>query len=220
LALIGKYRCTHSQWVPIMFIRMLKLPEAVRTKCDLSSMRIAIHAAAPCPRAIKEQMIAWWGNIIWEYYSSTEGAGVTIINTERWLQHPGSVGVAVNCKVHIVDDEGKELPPGKVGTVYFSDGLQSFEYFNEPEKTRDAYNEKGWSTQGDVGYLDDAGFLYLTDRRNFMIISGGVNIYPQEIENTLITHERVADVAVFGIPNAELEKRLKRCAAATLVGCW
>ncbi len=209
LALIGKYRCTHSQWVPIMFVRMLKLPEAVRAKCDLSSMRIAIHAAAPCPREIKEQMIAWWGNIVWEYYSSTEGAGVTIINTEQWLRHPGSVGVAVNCKVHIVDDAGKELPPGKVGTVYFSDGLQSFEYFNEPEKTREAYNEKGWSTQGDVGYLDEAGFLYLTDRRNFMIISGGVNIYPQEIENALITHERVADVAVFGIPNAEFGEEVK-----------
>ncbi len=209
LALIGRYRCTHSQWVPIMFIRMLKLPEAVRAKCDLSSMRFAIHAAAPCPREIKEQMIAWWGNIIWEYYSSTEGAGATIINSEQWLEHPGSVGVPVNSKVHIVDDAGKELPAGKVGAVYFSDGLQSFEYFNDPEKTREAYNEKGWSTFGDVGYVDEAGFLYLTDRRNFMIISGGVNIYPQEIENILITHERVADVAVFGIPNAEFGEEVK-----------
>ena len=179
LALIEEHRATHSQWVPIMFIRMLKLPKEVRDRYDISSMQVAIHAAAPCPVEIKEQMINWWGEVIVEYYGASEGAGFTII------------------------DSANELPVGEIGTIYFSGEQARFEYHREPEKTAGAYNEKGWATTGDVGYLDEDGYLYLTDRKNFMIISGGVNIYPQEIENILVSHEKVADVAVFGIPHEE-----------------
>jgi acyl-CoA synthetase (AMP-forming)/AMP-acid ligase II len=209
LALIEEHRATHSQWVPIMFIRMLKLPEAVRQRYDVSSMQFAIHAAAPCPIEIKEKMIAWWGEVIVEYYAASEGIGITIIDSANWLTHKGSVGPALVGQLHIVDDEGRELPPGEIGTVYFSGDQASFHYHGEPEKTAEAYNERGWATTGDVGYLDRDGFLYLTDRKNFTIISGGVNIYPQEVENLLITHEKVADVAVFGVPNAEYGEEVK-----------
>ena len=209
LRLIEEHRATHSQWVPIMFIRMLKLPEEVRHKYDVSSMQFAIHAAAPCPVEIKEQMIEWWGPVIVEYYAASEGIGATIIDSSNWLTHKGSVGPALVGKVHIVDDEGRELPPGEIGTVYFSGEQASFQYHDEPEKTADAFNERGWATTGDVGYMDEDGFLYLTDRKNFMIISGGVNIYPQEIENLLITHGKVADVAVFGLPNEEFGEEVK-----------
>lgn len=205
---IETYRVTHSQWVPIMFIRMLKLPEAVRNKYDVSSLQFAIHAAAPCPIEIKQQMIDWWGPIIAEYYSGSEGAGMTMIDSKSWLTHKGSVGPALVGEIRIVSDEGELLPKGEIGTVYFANGSE-FEYFNEPEKTASAHNTHGWSTLGDVGYLDDDGFLYLTDRKNFMIISGGVNIYPQEIENLLITHPQIADVAVFGIPNEEYGEEVK-----------
>ncbi len=208
LQLIEEHRVSHSQWVPIMFIRMLKLPVEVREKYDLSSLRVAIHAAAPCPVDVKEQMIDWWGSVIVEYYASSEGMGMTIIDAENWLTHKGSVGPAMLGELHIVDDDGNELPTGEVGTVYFGGG-PSFEYHNEKEKTAAAYNDRGWATMGDVGYVDDDGFLYLTDRKNFMIISGGVNIYPQEIENLLISHPRVADVAVFGIPNHEFGEEVK-----------
>ncbi len=209
LRLIEEHRATHSQWVPIMFIRMLKLPAEVRGKYDISSMQFAIHAAAPCPVEVKEQMIEWWGPVIVEYYAASEGIGATIIDSKSWLTHKGSVGPALVGQVHIVDDDGRELPPGEIGTVYFSGEQASFRYHDEPEKTADAFNEQGWATTGDVGYLDEDGFLYLTDRRSFMIISGGVNIYPQEIENLLITHDKVADVAVFGLPNEEFGEEVK-----------
>ena len=200
LELIEEHRVTHSQWVPIMFVRMLKLPEAERARFDTSSMQVAIHAAAPCPIDVKEQMIEWWGPVIVEYYSSSEAAGFTIIDSEDWLKHKGSVGRPLFGVPHIVDDAGQELPPGEVGTIWFSDIASKFEYHNEPGKTAEAYNEQGWSSVGDMGYLDEEGYLYLTDRKNFTIISGGVNVYPAEIENLLINHDKVADVAVFGVP--------------------
>jgi fatty-acyl-CoA synthase len=209
LRLIEEHRATHSQWVPIMFIRMLKLPREVRERYDVSSMQFAIHAAAPCPVEVKEQMIEWWGPVIVEYYAASEGIGATIIDSKAWLSHKGSVGPAVVGQVHIVDDEGRELPAGEIGTVYFSGEQAQFRYHGEPEKTAEAFNERGWATTGDVGYLDEDGFLYLTDRKHFTIISGGVNIYPQEIENLLITHDKVADVAVFGVPNPEFGEEVK-----------
>lgn len=209
LRLIQEHRVTHSQWVPIMFVRMLKLPEEVRSAYDTSSMQIAIHAAAPCPVEIKEQMIQWWGEVIVEYYAASEGIGLTMIDSANWLQHKGSVGVSLLGEMHIVDDEDNELPVGEIGTVYFSGDHLSFEYYEEPGKTADAYNEKGWATTGDVGYVDDEGYLYLTDRKNFTIISGGVNIYPQEVENILVGHHKIADVAVFGIPNEEFGEEVK-----------
>jgi fatty-acyl-CoA synthase len=209
LALIEEHRATHSQWVPIMFVRMLKLPAEVRERYDVSSMQVAIHAAAPCPVEIKQQMIDWWGEVIVEYYGASEGVGFTVIDSANWLTHRGSVGPALLGVIHIVDDDGNELPTGEIGTIYFSGEHARFEYHNEPEKTAGAYNEKGWATTGDVGYVDEDGFLYLTDRKNFMIISGGVNIYPQEIENMLVSHEKVADVAVFGIPNEEFGEEVK-----------
>ena len=209
LRLIEEHRVTHSQWVPIMFIRMLKLPEEVRERYDVSSMQFAIHAAAPCPIEVKEQMIAWWGEVIVEYYAASEGIGVTIIDSANWLTHKGSVGPALVGELHIVDDDGNELGAGEIGTIYFGGQAARFTYHNEPEKTAGAYNDRGWATTGDVGYVDEDGFLYLTDRKNFMIISGGVNIYPQEIENLLITHPKIADVAVFGIPHEEFGEQVK-----------
>jgi fatty-acyl-CoA synthase len=208
LQLIDEHKATHSQWVPIMFIRMLKLPETTRGQYDVSSMKVAIHAAAPCPIDVKDQMIAWWGPIIFEYYGGSEGSGMTIIDANTWLTHKGSVGPAVVGELRICDEAGDEVSVGELGTVYFANGPK-FEYHNEPEKTAKSYNQHGWSTLGDVGYVDEDGFLYLTDRKNFMIISGGVNIYPQEIENLLITHAKVADVAVFGIPNEEFGEEVK-----------
>jgi fatty-acyl-CoA synthase len=192
-----------------MFNRLLKLPEEVRQAYDVSSMQIAIHAAAPCPIEVKEKMIEWWGEIIMEYYAASEGIGFTLIDSANWLTHRGSVGVTLVGELHIVDDEGAELPHGEIGTVYFGGQQRSFHYHNEPEKTEDAYNDKGWATTGDVGYVDDEGYLYLTDRKNFTIISGGVNIYPQEVENILAIHDKVADVAVFGIPNEEFGEEVK-----------
>jgi fatty-acyl-CoA synthase len=203
LALIEEHRVTHSQWVPIMFVRMLKLPEEVRSRYDLGSMQFAIHAAAPCPIETKEKMIEWWGPVIVEYYASSEAAGATMVDSQQWLAHKGTVGRAILGEIHIVDDEGRELGPNDIGTVYFSGPQVTFQYHNEPAKTADSYNEQGWATTGDVGYVDEEGYLYLTDRKHFTIISGGVNIYPQEIENLLINHEKVADVAVFGVPHPE-----------------
>lgn len=209
LQLIEEHHATHSQWVPIMFIRMLKLSDEVRQKYDISSMQFAIHAAAPCPVETKEKMIDWWGEVIVEYYGSSEGIGATVIDSANWLTHKGSVGPAVAGELHVLDDDGNEVPTGEIGTVYFAGDGAKFEYHNEPGKTSEAYNDKGWATTGDVGYVDEDNFLYLTDRKNFMIISGGVNIYPQEIENILITHHKVADVAVFGIPNEEFGEEVK-----------
>jgi len=208
LRLIERHRVTHSQWVPTMFVRMLKLPEEERARYDLSSLRVAIHAAAPCPIPVKEQMIGWWGPILYEYYAGTEGNGFTAIDSVEWLAHRGSVGRALLGEIHIVGSQGAELPAGEIGGVYFAGGA-SFEYHNDPDKTAASRNEKGWSTLGDIGYLDAEGYLYLTDRKANMIISGGVNIYPQEAENVLVTHPKVADVAVFGVPNADLGEEVK-----------
>ena len=208
LEYIERYRITHSQWVPTMFVRMLKLPKEVREKYDVSSLKAAIHAAAPCPIPIKEKMIEWWGPIIYEYYAGTESNGFVQLNSEEWLSHRGSVGRPLNCKLHICGDDGMELPTGESGMVYFSGG-GAFEYHNDPKKTADSRNQEGWTTLGDVGYLDQDGFLYLTDRKHFMIISGGVNIYPQEAENVLIMHPSVVDVAVFGVPNEEFGEEVK-----------
>jgi len=209
LRLIEQHHVTHSQWVPIMFIRMLKLPQEVRDAYDVSSMQFAIHAAAPCPVEVKEKMIEWWGEVIVEYYAASEGIGVTIIDSASWLTHKGSVGPALVGELHILDDDDNELPCGEIGTIYFSGEQARFKYHDEPGKTAGAYNERGWATTGDVGYVDEEGFLYLTDRKNFMIISGGVNIYPQEIENLLVGHDKVADVAVFGVPHEEFGEEVK-----------
>jgi long-chain acyl-CoA synthetase len=208
LALIEQYRVTHSQWVPTMFVRMLKLPQALRQAHDLSSLRVAIHAAAPCPRQVKRQMIEWWGPIIYEYYAGSEGNGMCAINSKEWLENEGSVGRPVFGVPHILDDEGRELPPGQEGTVYFSDGVE-FCYHNDPQKTAESRNASGWTTLGDIGYINERGYLFLTDRRANMIISGGVNIYPQETENLLVTHPRVMDVAVFGVPDEEFGESVK-----------
>jgi len=203
LRLIERHKVTTAQWVPTHFVRMLKLPEDVRAKYDVSSLNQVFHAAAPCPVPIKEQMIAWWGPIISEYYAGTEGNGFTAINSEQWLVHKGSVGKSLTAELKICDDEGEPLPPRSEGVVYFAGGGQ-FEYHNDPKKTAESRNKHGWTTLGDVGWVDEEGYLYLTDRKSFMIISGGVNIYPQEIENLLITHPKVADVAVVGGPHEEM----------------
>jgi len=208
LKLVEKHKITQSQLVPTMFVRMLKLPEEVRRRYDVSSLKGAIHAAAPCPIDVKARMIEWWGPILIEYYAGSEGNGVTVSTSQQWLDHRGTVGRAVVGKVKILDENDQEAPTGQVGTVYFADA-PVFTYHNDPEKTKRAYNARGWSTLGDVGYLDDEGFLYLTDRKSYMIISGGVNIYPQETEDVLITHPGVADVAVFGVPNEEMGEEVK-----------
>ncbi len=214
LQLIERYRVTHSQWVPTMFVRLLRLPPEVRGRYDLSSHRVAVHAAAPCPVEIKRQMLEWWGPIVYEYYSGTEGNGQTAISPEEWLAHPGSVGRPVLGEVHILDESGRELQPGETGLVYFAGGPR-FEYFKDPEKTAAAYDARGWSTLGDIGHVDSEGYLYLTDRSSHMIISGGVNIYPREVEDVLLGHPAVEDVAVFGVPNAEFGEEVK--AAVQLV---
>lgn len=208
LKLIEKYKVTHSQWVPTMFVRMLKLPDEVRLKYDVSSLKVAIHAAAPCPIPVKEQMIEWWGPVIHEYYAGSEGNGFCALNSEEWLAHKGSVGKPLNAIVHICDENGEEVPPGEPGTIYF-ESENTFEYYNDPEKTKESRHPKGWTTLGDVGRVDEDGYLYLTDRKAFMIISGGVNIYPQEAENLLITHPKVADVAVIGVPHEEFGEEVK-----------
>lgn len=208
LAFIEKYKTNYSQWVPIMFVRMMKLPESVRKKYDVSSMKLALHAAAPCPIEIKEQMINWWGPVIFEYYGASEGNGMTAITSPEWLAHKGSVGKAFVGSIVILDDDGKEVPTGEIGNVYFEGG-QQFKYHNEPEKTAKSYARPGVSTVGDIGFMDKDGYLYLTDRKNFTIITGGVNVYPQEIENHIINHPKVADVAVFGIPHEEFGQEIK-----------
>ena len=208
LDLVSKYQVTHSQLVPTMFSRMLKLPEGVRSGKDLSSLEVAIHAAAPCPAAVKEQMIEWWGPIIHEYYGATEGLGFAACNSEEWLAHRGTVGKIILGELHILDEDGNELPEGEAGEIWFETATE-FSYFNNEEKTREATSDDGsMSTVGDVGYVED-GFLYLTDRSTFMIISGGVNIYPQETEDLLITHPKVMDAAVFGVPNEDLGEEVK-----------
>jgi fatty-acyl-CoA synthase len=212
LALIERYRVTHSQWVPTMFVRMLKLPDEVRARYDLSSLRCAIHAAAPCPVEVKRRMIEWWGPVLEEYYSSTENAGMARIGSTEWLAHPGSVGRSVGLPFHICDDEGNELPPGEPGLIYGeAAGGAGFVYHKDEGKTASTSHplHPDWRTVGDIGYLDADGYLFLTDRKAFMIISGGVNIYPQAIEDVLALHPMVADVAVIGVPNADLGEEVK-----------
>jgi len=208
LALTEKYRVTHTQVVPTMFIRMLKLDEEVKKKFDLSSLKLIIHAAAPCPIPVKEKMIEWLGPIIYEYYAGSEANGFVSINSEEWLKHKGSVGRGLKGTVHILDEHENELPPGEVGLIYIADGTP-FTYHNDPEKTAASQSSQGWTTLGDIGYLDEEGYLYLTDRKDNMIISGGVNIYPQEAENVMIMHPKVKDVAVFGVPNEEFGEEVK-----------
>ncbi len=204
LANIERYKCTAGQFVPTHFVRMLKLPDETRARYDVSTMKVAIHAAAPCPVPVKQAMIDWWGPIIDEYYAGTEANGFTAIKAAQWLAKPGSVGPSIGeAKLHICDEDGNDLPTGSEGMVFF-EGPRSFRYHNDPDKTADSRNKHGWSTLGDVGHVDEDGYLYLTDRKSFMIISGGVNIYPQEIENLLVTHPKVADVAVIGAPHDEM----------------
>ncbi|HEX5616291.1 MAG TPA: AMP-binding protein [Acidimicrobiia bacterium] len=208
LRLVQEHRATHTQVVPTMFVRMLKLPPEVRARYDVSSLEMCVHAAAPCPVAVKEQMIEWWGPIIHEYYAGTEGNGFVYCNSDDWLAHKGTVGRALTGILHIVDEEGNEVPVGEEGTIYFESDVQ-FEYHNDPDKTASSRLANGWSTLGDVGRVDEEGFLYLTDRKAYMIISGGVNVYPQEAENILAMHPKVADVAVIGVPNEDFGEEVK-----------
>jgi fatty-acyl-CoA synthase len=208
LQLIERHRITHSQWVPTMFVRLLKLPAEARASHDVSSLRVAVHAAAPCPIEVKERMLDWWGPILFEYYAGTENNGFCAITTEEWLRHKGSVGKAAQGRLHICDDGGAEVPAGETGLVYFADG-PDFSYHNDPVRTAESRNRHGWTTLGDIGRLDADGYLYLVDRRAFMIISGGVNIYPQEAESVLIGHPKVLDVAVIGVPNEDFGEEVK-----------
>ena len=210
LAAVEKYGVTHTQVVPTMFVRMLKLPESERTRHDLSTMHTVIHAAAPCPVEVKKQMIDWLGPIIHEYYASTEANGATYISSEDWLAHPGSVGKPLLGIPHIVGADGRECAVGEVGTVYFERDEMPFSYHGDPEKTSSTQHPEhaNWSSVGDLGYLDDDGYLFLTDRSAFMIISGGVNIYPQEVEDLFSLHPRVSDIAVIGVPDQEMGERV------------
>ncbi|MDH6186885.1 AMP-binding protein [Polaromonas sp. CG_23.6] len=208
LELIQTHFLTHSQWVPTMFVRLLKLPIELREQFDVSSMKVAVHAASPCPIEVKLQMMNWWGPILEEYYAGTENNGFCSITSQQWLQHQGSVGRATQGQLHICDDDGIELPIGESGLVYFSDG-PAFVYHNDAERTAHTRNAQGWTTLGDIGRTDKEGYLYLLDRRDFMIISGGVNIYPQEVENILIAHPKVLDVAVVGVPSDDFGEEVK-----------
>jgi len=211
LKAIEEYRVTHSQWVPTMFSRMLKTDEKERSGFDLSSHKVAIHAAAPCPKGVKQQMFDWWGPIIYEYYGGTELNGLTHVTPEAWLSRPGTVGQAILGIIHICDDEGNEMPVGDSGLVYFELPEMPFEYLKDEEKTKSAQHphHANWSALGDIGYVDDEAYLFLTDRATFMIISGGVNIYPQEIEDAMIMHSKVLDVAVIGVPHEEMGEAVK-----------
>lgn len=207
LETIAKYRVTDSQWVPTHFVRLLKLPEDARTRYDLSSHQRAIHAAAPCPVPVKRAMIDWWGPIVTEYYAGSESIGMTLIKAEDWLAHPGSVGKAIHGVLHVCDESGAEVSAGTDGLIYFENAIIPT-YHNDPAKTAEAMHPAGWMTLGDIGHVDEDGYLYLTDRKSHMIISGGINIYPQEIENLLVTHPAVMDAAVIGAPDADLGERV------------
>ncbi|MFL6024139.1 MAG: acyl-CoA synthetase [Marmoricola sp.] len=211
LEVIEKHGVTVLQMVPTMFVRLLQLPDEVRSGHDLSSVRLAVHAAAPCPPDVKQAMIDWWGPVLVEYYASTEGNGLTLITSPEWLARPGSVGRSMLGPVHICDDEGVELPAGEVGSVYFERDTVPFEYHGDPDKTAAAQHPEHptWTAVGDLGYVDDDGYLFLTDRKAFMIISGGVNIYPQEVENVLTLHPAIYDVGVIGIPDPEFGEQVK-----------
>jgi len=207
LRLIDRYRVTHGQFVPTMFVRMLKLPEAERAGFDLSSLELVVTAAAPISVQVKEQMIDWLGPIMTEFYAGSEGNGFCVIDSATWLRHKGSVGRPIVGQAHICADDGEELPIGQTGTIWFS-GTRRFSYHNDPEKTAGAYNDQGWSTLGDMGHLDAEGYLYLADRRTDLILSGGVNIYPREIEDALALHPAVGDIVVLGIPDEEMGQRV------------
>lgn len=217
LALIARYRVTHGQFVPTMFVRMLKLAEAERAAADTSSLRLVVHAAAPVSVEVKERMIAWLGPILTEFYAGSEGNGFCVIDSPTWLSHRGSVGKPIVGEAHICSDEGDELPAGDTGTVWFS-GTRRFSYHNDPAKTAGAYNEKGWSTLGDMGHLDSEGYLYLADRRTDLILSGGVNIYPREVEDALALHPAVADIVVLGIPDEEMGQRVHAVVQPAVAG--
>jgi long-chain acyl-CoA synthetase len=208
LALVQRYQCTNSHMVPTQFKRMLSLPDEVKARYDLSSMRWLIHAAAPCPVGIKQQMLDWWGDCVWEYYAATEGGG-TIASPQAWRERPGTVGNAWPIsELLIADEDGNAQPTGSPGTVYMKMGVADFEYYGDQEKTK-ANRLRGYFTVGDIGYLDAAGFLFLCDRKADMIISGGANIYPAEIESEIIMNPKVADVAVFGIPDEDWGEQIK-----------
>jgi len=210
LRAIQEHRVTHTQMVPTMFVRLLKLPEQVRTAYDVSSLRCVVHAAAPCPVEVKRRMIEWLGPIVQEYYASTEANGATMIDSETWLAHPGSVGTALLGVLHVCGEDGRELGPGEVGTIFFERDQVPFAYHGDPERTASAQHpdHPTWTTVGDLGYVDEEGFLFLTDRKAFMIISGGVNIYPQEVEDLFSLHPAVADIAVVGVPDDEMGERV------------
>ena len=205
---VERFAITITQVVPTMFVRMLKLDRDIRDRYDTSSIGACLHAAAPCPIEAKRQMIEWWGPVIHEYYAGTEANGFVYCNSEQWLAHEGTVGQAIQGTVHIVDDDGVEVPAGTEGAVYF-ESRQQFEYYGDAEKTADSRLSNGWSTLGDIGRMDEDGYLYLTDRKAHMIISGGVNIYPQEAENVLAMHPLVADVAVIGVPHDDFGEEVK-----------
>ena len=207
LATIEKYAVTDSQWVPTHFVRMLKLEPEQREKYDLSSHRRALHAAAPCPVPVKQAMIDWWGPIINEYYAGSEGIGMTLVKAEDWLTHPGTVGRAIHGVLHVCGPDGEEVAAGEDGLIYFENPILPT-YHNDPAKTAEAMHPKGWMTLGDIGHVDEEGFLFLTDRKSHMIISGGVNIYPQEVENLLISHEKVMDAAVIGAPDPDFGEKV------------
>ena len=208
LALIEKRGVTHGQFVPTHFVRMLKLAPETRTSYRHDTLKTVFHAAAPCPREVKAAMIEWWGPILNEFYAGSEANGITFSTSEDWLKYPGTVGRSLLGPIVVADEGGNELPPGKIGAVYFDSGIE-FEYRNDPEKTTAAYLRPGCATLGDIGYVNEEGFLFLSDRKAYTIISGGVNIYPQETEDVLITHPDVADVAVFGVPNEEMGEEVK-----------
>jgi long-chain acyl-CoA synthetase len=208
LQLIDRYAVTTSHMVPTQFNRLLGLPEDERERYDVSSLRRMVHAAAPCPPEIKRQMLDWWGDSIYEYYAATEGGG-TLVTPQEWREYPGTVGRAwTNSEIRILDDEGKDAPTGEPGTVYMKLGGADFEYKGDQKKTQEN-RRGGFFTVGDIGYLNDAGYLFLCDRKSDMIIAGGVNIYPAEIESVILTHPKVADVAVFGIPHPEWGEEVK-----------
>ena len=210
LQAISDHRVTHTQMVPTMFVRLLKLPDDLRTSYDVSSLRAVVHAAAPCPVEVKRRMIEWLGPVVHEYYASTEANGATFIDSETWLAHPGSVGTALMGVLHICGEDGAELGPGEVGSVYFEREQLTFRYHNDDERTASTQHpdHPTWTTVGDLGYVDEEGFLYLTDRKAFMIISGGVNIYPQEVEDLFSLHPKVVDIAVLGVPDDEMGERV------------
>jgi long-chain acyl-CoA synthetase len=207
LELIQSHSVTHAQFVPTMFVRMLKLPAAQRTSYDVSALRVVVHAGAPCPIEVKRQMIDWLGPVLVEFYAGSEGTGFFMIDSPAWLEHPGSVGKPLLGKVHVTDDAGNELPTGEIGMIWFSE-VRQFEYHGDAGKTADAWNDKGWNTLGDLGHVDDEGYLYLSDRRTDLVLSGGVNIYPREIEDAMILHEAIQDIAVIGVPDEEFGQRV------------